>query len=75
MNLMQEVEDILKNDFPNSEVTVEDLTGTQDHLSVTIISERFQGLRLIQQHQLVMDSLKAKLSENLHAIKIKTITR
>lgn len=73
MSLIQHIEDILKGRFPNAQLELSDMTGTGDHLSVEIVSEEFEGLTLIKQHQIVMDCLKPAFADQLHAIKIKTI--
>lgn len=49
--------------------------GTHNHLGVMVISDQFEGKALLEQHQMVMDSLKEELKERLHAVKIKTITK
>ena len=46
-----------------------------DHLQVTVISSRFNGLSLVKQHQLVYSALKEELaSEAIHALALKTET-
>ncbi|MBE8222095.1 MAG: BolA family transcriptional regulator [Bdellovibrionales bacterium] len=49
--------------------------GTHNHLGVMVISDSFENKTLLEQHQMVMDSLKEELKERLHAVKIKTITK
>lgn len=49
--------------------------GAHNHLGVMVISDSFEGKSLLEQHQMVMDSLKEELQERLHAVKIKTITK
>lgn len=69
---LEMVKNILLNSIPNSEVEVTDLTGTYDHLGISVTSSRFEGLTIIKQHQLVMDALKEVLKKEVHAVKIKT---
>ena len=60
--------------LPDSKVKVENLKGN-DHLQVTVISSKFNGLSLVKQHQLVYSALKEELaSEAIHALAIKTKT-
>ena len=47
------VEAAIQRSIPDAKVTVEDLTGGGDHLQVSVVSEAFQGLSRIRQHQLV----------------------
>jgi len=54
---------------------VADTTGTGDHFSARVISERFKGLNTVKRHQLVYSTLKVELdSGRLHALQLKTIT-
>ena len=69
-----EVINLITNKIPNSQVEVETFNGN-DHLQVTVISEEFNGLSLVKQHQLVYSALKDELaSEAIHALALKTQT-
>jgi stress-induced morphogen len=70
----KKVEDLIKTSISDAEVRVTDLTGTQDHLGILIISDAFLGKRLLQQHQMIMDILKESLKEEIHAVQLKTLT-
>ncbi len=70
----EEVIKLITNKIPNSKVSVENLKGN-DHLQVTVISSRFNGLSLVKQHQLVYSALKEELAtEAIHALALKTET-
>ncbi len=70
------VENLIKGTLTDAVVKVTDLTGTQDHLGIMIISDAFEGKILIQQHQMIMDILKEKLHSNeIHAVQLKTLTK
>ena len=63
----------LKSQFPQSQIEVYDLTGTQDHWEVHISSQAFNGLTRIQQHKLVMGVFEAELKTGeVHALTMKT---
>ena len=69
----QQVHQILSERVPGAEVTVEDMTGTQDHFFVTVLSPQFKGKSIIQQHQIVNQALADCLEDGrIHALKIKT---
>lgn len=72
--MVEQVKEIIEQGIPGAVVDVVDLTGTRDHIGVTVTSAEFKGKRLIQQHQMVMDLLKEELKENLHAVQITTKT-
>ena len=69
------VEDIIKSGIPDAVVSVEDMTGTKDHLAITVVSDAFEGKMLFQQHQLLMTLLKEELKSRIHAVKLETFTK
>ena len=70
----EQVKNLIKDKIEDAHVEVTDLTGTQDHLGLLVISDQFEGKALLAQHRMVMDSLKESLKEAIHAVKIKTLT-
>ena len=69
-----EVINLISKKLPDCKVFVENLKGN-DHLQVTVISSRFNGLSLVKQHQLVYSDLKEELaSEAIHALALRTET-
>lgn len=72
----KEIEALIQRSLPGAQVSGEDLTGTQDHWSVTVISDLFEGKRLLEQHRMVKDALHEKMMDNsIHALTLKTWTR
>lgn len=65
---------LLDRAFPDAaELDVVDRTGGGDHFQVTVVSGRFDGLSLVQQHRLVYDALAAPLADGtIHELRIKT---
>ncbi len=71
----QQVEEMIKLEMPDAQVKVEDLTGGGDHYQVSVVSSKFSGKGLVQQHQLVYGALKQAMStEAIHALALKTYT-
>ena len=67
------IRDLLVAAFPGGEVDVEDRTGGGDHFQVTVVSDAFNGLSLIQQHKLVNAALAAPLADGtIHELRIRT---
>ena len=66
------IEQKLRVDFPDAELTLKDLTGTGDHWQVDIRSNKFTGLGLIAQHKLVYASLVEFMPEGIHALSLNT---
>ena len=65
---------LLEGAFPDAdELSVVDRTGGGDHFQVTVASERFDGLSLVDQHRLVYAALEAPLADGtIHELRIKT---
>jgi stress-induced morphogen len=70
----ENVKNLIKSDLTDAYIEVQDMTGTRDHLDLLIISDRFVGLRLIQQHQLIMNLLTDSLKAEIHAVQLKTMS-
>ena len=74
MALTGTLESLLRSSFPDArELEVEDRTGGGDHFQVTVMSGRFDGLSLVEQHRLVYEALAAPLGDgSIHELRIKT---
>jgi stress-induced morphogen len=68
----KEIESLIKEHLPDSEIIIQDLRGDGDHYSAHIKSKLFDGKTKIQQHQMVYKALRGKMGDELHALAIKT---
>jgi stress-induced morphogen len=69
------VEGVVAAKLPGAKVVAGSLYGSDDdHLEVLVVSDRFEGQPLVRQHQMVLNSLRDVLAEELHAIQLKTMT-
>jgi stress-induced morphogen len=68
------LQQLLERAFPDAtELTVEDRTGGGDHFQVTVVTPRFDGLPLLDQHRLVNEALAEPLQDGtIHELRIKT---
>jgi stress-induced morphogen len=68
------IENLLRQAFPDArELAVLDRTGGGDHFQVTVVSPRFNGLSLIEQHRLVYAALKGPMADGtIHELRITT---
>ena len=67
---------LLKQSFPNADITIDSLVDDNDHYSITIIDSSFLNQSKIMQHKMVNKALESVLKTNiLHAVQIKTITK
>lgn len=76
MDIIEQVKVLVEKEIPGSIVKTKNLTGNHSHLhlGILVVSEKFEGMMLIDQHQMIMDLLKEDLKEAIHAVQIKTMT-
>ncbi|KJS33971.1 MAG: ATP-binding protein [Rhodospirillaceae bacterium BRH_c57] len=67
-----EIEKLIKESFPDADVTIEDLRGDGDHYAALVVSKAFEGKSRVQQHQMVYAALKGKMGGELHALALQT---
>ena len=70
-----QVKAAIETQIPGARVEVQDLTGGGDHYQVLVVSDRFAGKGLVQQHQMVYAAVREEMdSEAIHALALKTFT-
>ena len=67
-----EIERLIRNDFPDAEITIEDLRGDGDHYAAYVASSAFIGKSRVQQHQMVYGALRGRMGGELHALALQT---
>lgn len=67
-----ELESYIRQAFPDAQIKIDDLAGDGDHYSCSVISEAFQGLSRVKQHQLVYQALQGHMGGKLHALALQT---
>lgn len=71
----QELEKIIRGLVAVEAIEIEDMTGTQDHWKVMVVSEDFENKSKIDQHKLIFDPLQDRIKSNeIHALTLKTYT-
>ena len=72
--MSERLQTLLEEAFPDAQgVEVVDRTGGGDHFHVTVVSPRFTGLTLLDQHRLVYDALAEPLGDGtIHELRITT---
>jgi len=68
----EEIEQLLKEGFPDADIQIQDLAGDDNHFSAKRVSSAFKGKSRVQQHQMVYSSLKGKMGTDLHALALTT---
>ena len=70
----KKIEQILEEGLTNPKIFLQDMTGTMDHVNAIIISDDFIGKNLIEQHRLVYNILGDMVTNEIHALQLKTLT-
>ena len=70
----KKIEQILEEGLTNPKIFLQDMTGTMDHFNAIIISDDFIGKNLIEQHRLVYNILGDMVTNEIHALQLKTLT-
>ena len=68
-----EIETLIRQAFPDAEVTITDLAGDNDHYAAMVKSKAFKGKTRVQQHKMVYDALQGRMGGVLHALSLQTM--
>jgi len=70
-----EIENMIREQFPNASITITDLAGDGNHYSAEVIDESFKDMNRVQQQRAVYAALKGKMdgpNGELHALALTT---
>ena len=71
----QEIEDLIRAQFPDAKINITDLAGDGNHWAAEVIDESFRGKNRVQQQRAVYAALKDKMAVSngaLHALALTT---
>ncbi|MEQ8897508.1 MAG: BolA/IbaG family iron-sulfur metabolism protein [Roseovarius sp.] len=71
----QEIEDLIRKDFPDAQITITDLAGDGNHYAAEVIDASFKDMNRVQQQRAVYAALKGKMDGpdgDLHALALTT---
>ena len=70
-----QIEQLIRERFPEAKITVRDLAGDGNHYAAEVIDKSFEGLNRVQQQKEVYKSLKGLMdgpNGSLHALALTT---
>ena len=70
-----EIEKLIKEAFPDADVTITDLAGDNDHYAAMVTTSAFKGKSRVQQHQMIYAALKGRMGGVLHALSLQTAAK
>ena len=71
----EEIEDLIRETFPDAQITITDLAGDGNHYAAEVIDASFAGKNRVQQQRAVYAALKGKMAGpagDLHALALTT---
>ena len=81
MSRIDRVENILRLAFQPTSLDVDNFShehnvpaGSESHIRVRIVSDKFDGSRQVKRHQMVYKALSEELSDGLHALQIQALS-
>lgn len=70
-----EIEALIRETFPDAQITITDLAGDGNHYAAEVIDESFRGKNRVQQQRAVYAALKGRMDGShgeLHALALTT---
>ena len=70
-----EIEALIRETFPDAQISITDLAGDGNHYAAEVIDESFRGKNRVQQQRAVYAALKGKMDGShgeLHALALTT---
>lgn len=68
---IEQIRLLIQAGLPGAHVEVD---GDGRHFSAIVVSDLFAGKSMVQQHQIVYQSLGGKVGNEIHALSIRTLT-
>ncbi|MGB7243332.1 MAG: BolA family transcriptional regulator [Sulfitobacter sp.] len=71
----RDIEDLIRETFPDAQITITDLAGDGNHYAAEVVDASFAGKNRVQQQRAVYAALKGKMDGNhgeLHALALTT---
>jgi len=65
------IKEMIESGLPGADIVVD---GDGCSLQARIVSEQFQGLTMVKQHQMVYKTLGEKIGADIHALSLQTYT-
>jgi len=70
-----DIEKLIKDAFPDAEVTITPLADDNDHYAAMVSTAAFKGKSRVQQHQMVYEALGGRMGGALHALSLQTTVK
>ncbi len=71
---IERIKQIVESGIPSSTAEVRDMTGTNDHFELRVVSSAFEGKGLVDRHRMVYTAIGSAVGAEIHALSLKTLT-
>ena len=71
---IEQVRQLLEQAFPGDRIDLSSPMGDDHHFQLVVVSGRFAGKSMVQQHQMVYRALGDAMREAIHALALRTYT-
>ena len=68
------IQQIVEAALPGAKAQVRDMTGTNDHFELVVVSETFAGKGPVDRHRMVYAALGPAVGAEIHALSLRTMT-
>ena len=69
-----EIQRIVEAALPGARAQVRDMTGTNDHFELLVVSKAFEGKGPVDRHRMVYAALGPSVGAEIHALSLRTLT-
>jgi stress-induced morphogen len=74
MDIRDQIASRIKSAYAGAEITLTDMTGTQDHWEAMIVAPEFHGMSRLQRQRGVYAALGELMTGPIHALTFRTLT-
>ena len=71
---IEELQALLENSFGGDQIELSSPMGDNNHFQLILVSEKFEGKSMVEQHQMVYQAMGDAMHEAVHAMAMKTYT-
>jgi len=74
MDIREQITSRIKSAYADAEITLTDMTGTNDHWEATIVAPEFEGMSRLQRQRGIYAALGELMAGPIHALTFRTLT-
>lgn len=74
MDIREQITSRIKSVYADAEITLTDMTGSNDHWEATIVAPEFEGMSRLQRQRGIYAALGELMAGPIHALTFRTLT-